>query len=176
MLPCSRGSNSSQHSLCYCIYPLIRLIAVRPCVRLRVISVARPGSASWRYQSADVRRRRGCTVFFVSMHQMLHVFHCNNKNHVHLSTFQTHTMFLGGFQRTGACRTVNLRSHHLAATAPPAQPPPRAQQGHARLRVHDSHSSGPPQSMLNSWGPTDRDSTRESYVSSLVFLMFCSIL
>lgn len=80
-----------------------------------------------------------------------------------------------GFQRTVACRTVNLRSHHPAATAPLAQAPPRAQQGHARPRVHDSHSSGRPQSMLNSWGQTDRDSTRESYVSSLVFLMFCSI-
>lgn len=167
MLPCSRGSNSSQQSLCYCIYPLIRLIAARPCVRLRVISVARPGSASWRYQSADVRRRRrGCKVFFVSMHQMLHVFHCNNKKSHGLSTFQTHSVFLGGFQRTAACPTVNPRSLHLVATARLAQPPPRAQRGHARPRVHDSHSSGPPRSMLSSWGPTDRDSTRESYVSS----------
>lgn len=74
----------------------------------------------------------------------------------------------------GACHTVNLRSHPLVATAPLAQPPPRARQGRARPRVHDSHSSGLPQSMLNSWGPTDRDSTRESYVSSLVFLIFYS--
>lgn len=83
MLPCSRGSNSSQWSLCYCIYPLIRLVAARPCVRLRVISVARRGSACWHYHSADVRRRGVSKVLvFVSVHQMLHVFHCNNKNHM----------------------------------------------------------------------------------------------
>lgn len=69
------------------------------------------------------------------------------------------------FQRRGACHTVNHPSPPLVATAPLAQPPPRARQGHARPRVHDSHNSGPPQSTLNSWGPMDRDSTWESYVS-----------
>lgn len=34
MMPCSRGCHSSQWSLCYCIYPLIRPVAARPCVRL----------------------------------------------------------------------------------------------------------------------------------------------
>lgn len=57
MLPCSRGCHSSQWSLCYCIYPLIRLVDGRPCVRLRVLSVARPGIACWHCHSADVMRR-----------------------------------------------------------------------------------------------------------------------
>ncbi|XP_034063106.1 roundabout homolog 2 isoform X4 [Gymnodraco acuticeps] len=48
-------------------------------------------------------------------------------------------------------------------TAPPAPPPLRAPQGHARPRGPDSLNSGPPQSTLNSWGPMDRDSTRENY-------------
>lgn len=73
------------------------------------------------------------------------------------------------FQRMGACHTVNHRSPPPVDTAPLAQPPPRAQQGHVRPKVHDSHNSGPPQSMLNSWGPTDRDSSRGSYVSNSLF-------
>lgn len=66
------------------------------------------------------------------------------------------------FQRKGACRTVNHRSPPPVGTAPPVQPPPKAQQGHARPRAHDSHYSGPPQSMLISWGPTVRSSTRNN--------------
>lgn len=76
------------------------------------------------------------------------------------------------FQRKGACHTVNHRSPPPVGTAPLVQPPPRAQQGRARTRAHDSHYSGLPQSMLTSWGPTDRSSTRGSYVSNSRFCCF----
>lgn len=161
MLPCSGGCHSSQWSLCYCIYPLIRLVAAGPCVRLRVLSVARPGIACWQHHSADVRRRGGCCkVLFVSVHQMLDVF--NNKSHVLGRLLKLDFVC---FQRKVACHTTNRPSPPPVATAPLARPPPRARQGRARPKVRDSHSSGPPQSTLNSWGPTDRDSSLESYVS-----------
>lgn len=67
MLPCSRRCHSSQRSLCYCVYPLIRLLAAGPCVRLRFLSAARPGSACWQRHSADVRRR-GCFQSALCLH------------------------------------------------------------------------------------------------------------
>ena len=178
MLPCSRGCHGSQGSLCYCIYLLIRLLASRPCVRLRGLSVACPGSACWHHHSADVRRSGVCKVLFVSMYQMLAVFHSNNECHVFCLVVKLKVHLRVRcmcFQRMGACHTVNHRSPPPVDTAPLAQPPPRARQGHVRPRVHDSRSSGPPQSMLNSWGPMDRDSTRGSYVSNSVFCCFAAV-
>lgn len=141
MLPRSRGSSVS---------PLIREVAARPCVRLRVTSVACPGSACWHGHSADVRR-----TLCVRTSDVIRFF----------------TLGFVCFQRKDVCHTVNLHSHPLVATAPPARPPPRGRQDRARPRVQGSLSSGPPRSMQNSWAPTDRDSTWESYVSnSLLYI------
>lgn len=97
------GLHGNQRPLSCCICPVIRLVAAGPCVRLRVLSVARPGIACWQHHSADVREEGwgGGGVqrrLFISMRQMLNVFHRKNKsNELRLlfKTFSTPVFFRG---------------------------------------------------------------------------------
>lgn len=165
---------SSQWSLCYCIYPLIRLVAARPCARpcarLRVFFRGTPWQCVLARPLCRCQAERGFqTALCLHASDARCVPLQQQKSRV-VSTFQKLKLPSACvFQRRGACHTTSHRSRPLADTAPPARPPPRARRGRARPRVHDSHNSGPPPSTLISWGPMDRDSTRGSYVSNSVF-------
>lgn len=134
----------------------------------RALSAARPGIACWHCQSADVRRRVTARPLSPRI-RCETCFPCETSNLKNTSIPPAPPPPLLCSQRTGACHTINHLSPPPAATAHPAQPPPRARRDRARPRVPGSRSSGPSRSMRTSWGPTDRDSTQASYVSEAAF-------
>lgn len=85
--PAAGGATAASGPPVIVFTPLIGLVAVRPCVRLRIIFCGTP----WHCLLAlPLCRCQGGGLLFVSVHQMLDANHCNKKSHV--STLQTQTM------------------------------------------------------------------------------------